>query len=310
MSLFAELKRRNVFRVGVAYAVGAWLLLQLTEVLSELLSLPTEIGPIVVAIVAIGFPIALFFAWAYEMTPQGIKREKDVDRNQSITQQTGRKLDRAIIALLAVALAYFVYESRFMDRGRGAETAGVAPATAPSEADGPTASPAAEAEAMSVAVDEDAIAVLPFANRSLKEEDLFFTDGIHDDLLTQLAKIRDLKVISRTSVMEYRDTTKKIPEIATELGVGKCRKNSGRWCSARRQPGAHQCPAHRRKHRPAPVGRDLRPRDDHRQHFRHSIGNHPPDRYGGEGRAVGRRSTVAGWAPNRQPGGLGSLAAR
>nr|NIM85873.1 adenylyl cyclase [Stutzerimonas stutzeri]NIN58503.1 adenylyl cyclase [Xanthomonadales bacterium]NIN73792.1 adenylyl cyclase [Xanthomonadales bacterium]NIO13098.1 adenylyl cyclase [Xanthomonadales bacterium]NIP10896.1 adenylyl cyclase [Xanthomonadales bacterium] len=107
MSFFDELKRRNVFRVGIAYAVGAWLLLQLTEVLSELLKLPEQFGPIVVAVVAIGFPVVLFFAWAYEMTPQGIMREKDIDRSQSITHETGRKLDRAIIGLLAVALAYF-----------------------------------------------------------------------------------------------------------------------------------------------------------------------------------------------------------
>ncbi len=221
MSLFAELKRRNVFRVGVAYAVGAWLLLQLTEVLSELLKLPEQFGPIVVAVVAIGFPVVLFFAWAYEMTPQGIMREKDIDRSQSITHETGRKLDRAIIGLLAVALAYFVYESRFMDRDREMETVDLAPAAISPEADDAGTFPAAEPEAPSAAVDESAIAVLPFANRSLKEEDLFFTDGIHDDLLTQLAKIVDLKVISRTSVMEYRDTTKKIPEIAAELGVGK-----------------------------------------------------------------------------------------
>jgi TolB-like protein/Tfp pilus assembly protein PilF len=220
MSLFEELKRRNVFRVGVAYVVGAWLLLQLTEVLSELLNLPEEFGPIVVAVVTIGFPVVLFFAWAYEMTPQGLKREKDIDRSQSVNQESGRRLDRAIIGLLAVALAYFVYESRFMDREPAAQTTaevGIQSTGAEELAD--TAVETANQESMNV--DKNAIAVLPFANRSLKEEDLFFTDGIHDDLLTQLAKITGLKVISRTSVMEYRDTTKKIPEIATELGVGK-----------------------------------------------------------------------------------------
>ena len=102
MSIFAELRRRNVFRVGVAYAVGAWLLLQLTEVLSELLTLPEKVGPVVVALVVIGLPITLILAWLYEMTPQGIMREKDVDRSQSITRQTGRKLDRTIIGVLAV----------------------------------------------------------------------------------------------------------------------------------------------------------------------------------------------------------------
>ena len=115
MSLFQELKRRNVFRVGIAYTVGAWLLLQLTEVLSELLSLPGSVGPAVVAVVAIGFPVVLFAAWAYELTPEGIKRESEVEADGSITRQTGRRLDRAIILLLVVALGY-VLADRFLWR--------------------------------------------------------------------------------------------------------------------------------------------------------------------------------------------------
>jgi len=208
MSFFAELKRRNVFRVGIAYIVAAWLLLQLTEVLTELLDLPDVAGRFVVLILIIGFIPAVIFAWAFEMTPEGLKRESEVDRSRSITKHTGRKLDRTIIAMLAVVAAYFLWEARFKDAsepGAALEQSGEQSAQAPT-------APAAN---------ENAIAVLPFANRSLQQEDLFFTDGIHDDLLTQLAKIKGLKVISRTSVMEYRDTTKKIPEIAAELGVDK-----------------------------------------------------------------------------------------
>ena len=96
MSFFDELKRRNVFKVSIAYLVGGWLLLQLTEVLSELLTLPEGIGPVVVSIVVIGFPITVFLAWAFEMTPDGVKREKDVDRSQSITPSTGKKLNNTI----------------------------------------------------------------------------------------------------------------------------------------------------------------------------------------------------------------------
>jgi TolB-like protein/Tfp pilus assembly protein PilF len=144
------------------------------------------------------------------MTPDGIKREKDVDRTQSITKQTGRKLDFTIIGIMALALVYFIWESRFQDEAatptESPQLSSVASQTAP----GTVESDQAQA---------NSIAVLPFANRSNVEDDLFFTDGIHDDLLTQLAKISDLRVISRTSVMEYRDTTKKIPEIAAELGV-------------------------------------------------------------------------------------------
>src|SRR5210317_1288811 len=108
MSFFAELKRRNVFRVGVAYVVGGWLLLQLTEVLSELLTLPEEIGPIVVSVVAIGLPIVIFFAWAFEMTPEGVKRESEVDRTQSITPNTGKKLNNAILVMMALAIVYLL----------------------------------------------------------------------------------------------------------------------------------------------------------------------------------------------------------
>ena len=112
MSFFEELKRRNVIRVGIAYVVGAWLLLQLTEVLIELLDLPGEAGKYVILILVIGFPLALFFAWAFEMTPEGVKREADVDRSKSISRETGHKLDRSIIAILALALAFFIYVLR------------------------------------------------------------------------------------------------------------------------------------------------------------------------------------------------------
>src|SRR5210317_1431791 len=109
MSFFAELKRRNVFRVGIAYLVGGWLTLQLTDVLSELLDLPDVVGRVVVMLVAIGLPIALFLAWAFELTPEGVKRERDVDRSQSTTVQTGKKLNNIILVLMSIAIAYLLF---------------------------------------------------------------------------------------------------------------------------------------------------------------------------------------------------------
>ena len=103
MSIITELKRRNVFRVSLAYTVAAWLLLQLTDVLVQLLGLSAMIGKTVVALLIIGFPVALFLAWAFELTPEGIKREHEVDRSQSVTPDTGKKLNNAILVMMALA---------------------------------------------------------------------------------------------------------------------------------------------------------------------------------------------------------------
>jgi TolB-like protein/Flp pilus assembly protein TadD len=215
--IFAELKRRNVFRVGVAYAVVAWILLQATDVIGEILELPAWGGKLILLILAVCFPLSLVFAWAFEMTPEGLKREKEVDRSQSIAPQTGRKLDRSIIALLVLVAGYFIWESRFA--GDAASESGNTPEKWATEAESPTPATNRPAGAQTVPKEDFSIAVLPFANRSRLEDDAFFTEGIHDDLLTQLAKVRGLKVISRTSVMKYRDTEKSIPEIAEELQV-------------------------------------------------------------------------------------------
>ncbi len=206
MSFFSELKRRNVFRVGIGYAVAGWVLLQVVDLVLENIVAPDWVMKVFMLAVAIGFPIAVIIAWAFEMTPEGIKRESEVDRSQSVTQSTGRKLDRIIIGFLALAVVLLVID--------------------PFESKDEPASPASEAvQVVSESTSpestqrEKSVAVLPFAFRSNNEDDAFFAEGMHDDLLTQLAKIGSLKVISRTSVMEYKDTTKKIPQIAAELGV-------------------------------------------------------------------------------------------
>jgi hypothetical protein len=113
MSFFNELKRRNVFRVGIAYLIGSWLLAQIAELLLDTFKAPDWTMQFIVVVLMIGFPIALFFAWAFELTPDGIKRESEVDRSESIRRETGQKLNRGIIVILVVALGYFVWESRF-----------------------------------------------------------------------------------------------------------------------------------------------------------------------------------------------------
>ncbi|MFT5370742.1 MAG: TolB-like protein/Tfp pilus assembly protein PilF [Bacteroidia bacterium] len=216
MSLFEELKRRNVIKVGIAYAVVAWLVLQFSDVILNNIEAPGWVFQVIMLVLGIGFLLALFFAWAFEMTPEGIKKEKDVDRSQSITPKTGRKLDFTIIGLLVLVAGYFIWESRFA----GQPELGSDPFSNTENLQ--TDDEANQKRALTPVLTEakdNSIAVLPFANRSRLEDDEFFTDGIHDDLLTQLAKIKDLKVISRTSMMQYKDTSLSIPQIAKELGV-------------------------------------------------------------------------------------------
>ncbi len=161
-SFFSELKRRNVIRVAIAYIIVAWLLLQVVDVVVPILALPDSVGKLVLLLMGIGFPLALIFAWAFELTPEGLKREKDVVRDESITTRTGRKLDRAIIVVLVVALGLSLYANF-----TGREDTDTADNIAGHSYD-------------------RSIAVLPFANRSADQADAFFVDGIHDELLTQL----------------------------------------------------------------------------------------------------------------------------
>jgi len=224
MSFFEELKRRNVVRVGIAYAVATWILLQLTDVVAEILQLPAWAPKLILLILLIGFIPALIFAWAFEMTPEGIKREKDVDRSASITPKTGRKLDYAIIGLLALGMAYFVWESRFSETG--SEPFSQEPTALTAEVSNEKRDPTPAGTTDASSHPDNSIAVLPFTNRSPNADDAYFTDGIHDDLLTQLAKIKAFSVISRTSVMEYRDTAKNLKQIGQELGVANIMEGS------------------------------------------------------------------------------------
>ncbi|MGD8681646.1 MAG: hypothetical protein PVJ33_14850, partial [Lysobacterales bacterium] len=162
MSLFEELKRRNVFRVGIAYAVAAWVLLQIFDVVGEILELPAWGGKLILAIIVIGFFLAVIIAWAFELTPEGVKREKDVDRSQSITQTTGKKLNTAILVLMAVAIAYLLFDKFYLSAqlplagpDGPQQTAALPNGTPPPGTASSTAAP----------VDRNSIAVLPFDNR-------------------------------------------------------------------------------------------------------------------------------------------------
>ena len=212
-SLFLELKRRNVFRVAIAYIVASWLLVQAADLVLDVIGAADWVLRSVVVLLALGFLPAVVISWVFEMTPEGVKKETEIDRGQSITHQTAKKLDMVTIGLLVAAIALVALDRYLPGLPAPGDVAVSEVASAP-VAD--ASNPATEQAPVN---SEKTIAVLPFANRSNQDDDLFFTDGIHDDLLTQLAKIHDLKVISRTSVMEYRDTTKNLREIGAELGV-------------------------------------------------------------------------------------------
>ena len=213
MTLFGELKRRNVIRVAVLYFVSAWLLLQLTDVLSSLLPVPEWTGSLVFLLLLIGLPPALVFAWVFEMTPEGLKREKDVDRSHSITTDTGKKINVVIVVLLVLAIVGMVVDRLLPEQA-------LPPSTA-------------EQTVYTSAVARNSIAVLPFSDLSEQGDQQFFTDGLSEELLNLLVRVNGLRVASRTSAFAYRDSSLSIPQIANSLGVahvleGSVRKSGDR----------------------------------------------------------------------------------
>ena len=217
MGLFAELKRRNVFRVGVAYVLLAWVVIQVTDTVGPALNLPEWTLTVVTWFGVVGFPFALFFAWAFEMTPSGIKLEKDVDRSESVTHSTGRKIDFVIIGLLVVALLSVLILD---DSPPAVPVAGQ--------------NPAAEADAeQGTDRSYDSIGVLPFENMSSDPEQEFLSDGIAEELLNALAKLRNLQVAARTSSFAFKGRNQSITEIGSKLNVdtileGSVRKSGNR----------------------------------------------------------------------------------
>ncbi len=215
MSFFNELKRRNVFRVGIAYAVTSWLLIQVTDILFESIGAPPWVMQAMFVILAAGFVIALIFAWAFELTPEGVRKEKDVDRSQSIASNTGQKLNVTIAALLLLSLSYIAYDKLFVTGTDNADNTFVNESTAvASRIDSPVIVKEPE-----TAETKKSIVVLPFVNMSNDPDQEFFSDGLSEELLNVLAQIKDLRVISRTSAFAFKGKDLDIPTIAAQLDV-------------------------------------------------------------------------------------------
>ena len=204
----SELQRRKVLRIASGYVVAGWIILQVALSLQAALNLPDSFATIIVSLLIIGFPIALVASWFFEITPEGIRRTVASGDGGLIKPQT---TDIALAAALVVVLIVIVAQA-VMPRGS-------APATTVAEAPAPKAEPAVAAPPAAPKAPEGSVAVLPFTNLTGKADDIAFAAGLHDDLLTRLAKIAAMRVIARTSVLRYANTTKNISDIAGELGV-------------------------------------------------------------------------------------------
>ena len=194
MSFFKELKRRNVIRVAIAYAIVGWLLAEIASVVIPALLLPDWTMRILVFFVIIGFPLALIFAWAFELTPEGLKKEKDVDRSESITHVTGRKLDYIIIGVMAVAIGFLVTDKFYL-------------------------SESSETAVGEIIATGQSIAVLPFVNISSDKEQEYFSDGITEEILNALASVKELKVAGRSSSFAFKGQNQDLRKIGDLLGV-------------------------------------------------------------------------------------------
>jgi TolB-like protein/Tfp pilus assembly protein PilF len=226
MSLFAELKRRNVVKVGVAYLIVAWVLAQAAGLLLPAFEAPAWIFRVIVLLLAIGFVISLFVAWVYELTPEGVKRTEEVPQAQSITHLTSQKLNFVIIGALVLALAFVVVDGYVLtDSGAPPTASATASESAASNA---AAAPAPPAPSVRSAL-PNSVAVLPFANLSPSEDNAYFAAGIHEEVLNYLAKLSALNVIARTSMMRYADTQLTMREIADELNVETIMEGSVRY---------------------------------------------------------------------------------
>ncbi len=203
MNFFGELKRRNVIRMTGLYLVGAWLVVQVAGTVLPMFWAPEWLPRMIVVLLAIGFVPAVIFSWVFELTPEGLKREQEVATEQSITPQTGRRMDRTIIVVLVLALGYFAFDKFVLTPRREAALVSIAVPN----------------ESKSV-INAKSIAVLPFENLSEEKANAYFTEGVQDQILSNLAQIADLKVISHTSVMQYKSgAPRNLREIGQQLGV-------------------------------------------------------------------------------------------
>jgi TolB-like protein len=229
LGFIAELKRRNVIRVSIAYLVGAWLLAQAADLVLDVMGAPDIILRSLVAILVLGFAPAVIFAWAFELTPEGIKREKEVNRDASITHVTAKKLDFVTIGMLVAVLVVVAVDRLLPEADPGnvggslaADSPGsstVIPANTSSRTpirDGIQKSPGDEA---GVENNSKSIAVLPFVNMSSDPEQEYFSDGISEEILNALAKVKDLKVAGRTSSFAFKGENQDLRQVGKTLGV-------------------------------------------------------------------------------------------
>jgi TolB-like protein len=218
-NFFAELKRRNVYKVAVAYAVVAWLLIQIVTQVFPFFEIPNWAVRLVVLLLILGFPIALVLSWAFEITPEGIKRESEIEPGQSIRHHTGRKIVGLTIVLGIVAAGLLVFQ--LIHKTASLRMEGGAPAT-------PNDSSAARTSLAGArpSIPDKSIAVLPFENLSEEKANAFFASGIQDEILTRLSKVAALKVISRTSTQKYKSAPANLREIGQQLGVANLLEGS------------------------------------------------------------------------------------
>src|SRR6478672_7471383 len=208
-SFFAELKRRNVYKAAAAYAVVSWLIIQIATQVFPFFEIPNWAVRLVVVLLVLGFPVALILAWAFEITPEGIKRESEIGPNESITRHTGRKIVAITVVLAVIAAGMLVF--RLVGTARWAVRSG--------DDDG-------RRSAASLPIPAKSVAVLPFENLSSDKENAYFADGIQDEILTRLATIADLKVISRTSTTKYKSQPEDLKTVSRQLGVANILEGS------------------------------------------------------------------------------------
>jgi hypothetical protein len=235
------MKRRNVFKVGVAYAVTAWLLIQIASTLLPAFGAPDWVMPVFASAILLGFPAALILAWAFELTPGGIKTTRSIDPANSVTPTTGRRLNYLTIGLLGAAVVYMFVDNYILDGARGNEAATRSDAAAGVAVQQSVPARASADDSPSSArrtVALNSVAVLPFENLSPNEDDRYFAAGMYEEVLNRLAKLKKLNVISRTTMTRYTDSDLSVPEIARELnrdgrkeGVVSRPIRSGPWTS-------------------------------------------------------------------------------
>lgn len=211
LGMLEELRRRNVIRVGVAYLALAWFVIEVTDVAVPALNLPESLNSIVFYIGLVGLPFALLFAWAFELTPEGIKPEREVDRDTSVTASTGRKIDFIIIGLLLATILFLVLDNYILD-----QPGEIQPTTAVAAGSG-----------------YGSIGVLPFDNMSNDPEQEYFSDGIAEELLNALAKLKNLRVAARTSSFAFKGQNHSITEIGNKLNVDTMLEGSVRKSGTR-----------------------------------------------------------------------------